>query len=267
MRIWSASLAAALVITLTSTQPVTNLEASAVTAWLQAFQSDVRRDDRAAVAARMQFPLTVFAGGLRIPVADADAFIAKYDVVVTPALKSALAAARVATAGPASSTPVTIHADAVSIGRDLLTVSLVDGALKVTRMTVPLAPGVTEPASSPPSTAPARRAPRTGPVRLVVGLSPVRRAGALAVGARDTFVLAAKRAQRLEVRVIGVSGRDVVAYLTRAATGAPLDPRAQDGVRTWVGRVPDDGDYRIDVVRLSDAGGARQPYTLVVELH
>jgi len=47
---------------------------------------------------------------------------------------------------------------------------------------------------------------------------------------------------------------------------APIDSRAHDGVRTWIGRVPENGDYRIDVVRLATGGDPRLPYVMVVSM-
>jgi hypothetical protein len=49
-----------------------------------------------------------------------------------------------------------------------------------------------------------------------------------------------------------------------AESGGPLDSRARDGARTWIGRIPDDGDYRIDVVRLAAAGASLLPYVLAI---
>jgi len=37
-------------------------------------------------------------------------------------------------------------------------------------------------------------------------------------------------------------------------------------VRTWIGRLPQDGDYRIDVVRLATAGDSLLPYVMVVSM-
>ena len=51
-----------------------------------------------------------------------------------------------------------------------------------------------------------------------------------------------------------------------AATGTPLDARTRDGIRVWVGRVPADGDYRIEVVRTSRQGDSVLIYRLTVRL-
>jgi hypothetical protein len=56
--------------------------------FLRDLQRAVARDDRAAVSALVQYPLTVFAGGIRIPIVDAEALRQNYDVVFSPALKT-----------------------------------------------------------------------------------------------------------------------------------------------------------------------------------
>src|SRR5438128_432851 len=57
--------------------------------------------------------------------------------------------------------------------------------------------------------------------------------------------------------------RDVARDAGRALSA--VDARARDGVRTWIGRLPDDGDYRIDVVRLA-AGATELPYVFVISM-
>ena len=68
------------------------------------------------------------------------------------------------------------------------------------------------------------------------------------------------------MRITGVSGRDIVLEIVNVKTRSPIDSKAKGGVRTWVGRIPEDGDYRIDVVRLAPGGDARLPYTLLLRL-
>ena len=74
------------------------------------------------------------------------------------------------------------------------------------------------------------------------------------------------RNRLLEVRITGVSGRDIVARISSVKSRAPLDARAQDGVRTWIGRIPEDGDYRLEVVRLAAGGAPRLDYLMTVSL-
>jgi hypothetical protein len=56
----------------------------------------------------------------------------------------------------------------------------------------------------------------------------------------------------------------VVLKVLDAKTGKPVDGKAGEGARTWIGRVPESGDYRIDVIRAPQAAGQTLPYVLVV---
>src|ERR1700733_13096422 len=78
-----------------------------VTTFLGELRRAVARDDRTTVASLIQYPLTVLAGDLRIPIKDAAALATSYDVVFTPALKTVIAQAAIRAAGkPASAYPV-----------------------------------------------------------------------------------------------------------------------------------------------------------------
>src|SRR5689334_9023758 len=64
---------------------------------LDAFLTSVQRacasNDRRAIAALVQYPLTVFAGGWNIPVKDRAAFLQSYDAFFTDDVREAIAAA------------------------------------------------------------------------------------------------------------------------------------------------------------------------------
>jgi hypothetical protein len=236
------------------------LDRQAVVQFVRDLHDRIGRDDRQAVAARVRYPLTVFAGGVRIPIADAAAFVTSYEIVLTPALKALVANA--ASGGSSPRGALTTTAEFATIGDDAVRIERVDGTLKITRITVPLGA-----AAAPAPAARAdrgERAPVPSPQRLYLGVGQLRRTGALAAGARDTYVISAAKNQFLDVRITGVAGRAVVARLTNMRTGTPVDARAQEGVRTWAGRLPDEGDYRIDVVRLDTGGGPRLSYVLTV---
>jgi hypothetical protein len=53
-------------------------------ALLTELQRAISRDDRQAVAALIQYPITVATAGLRIPIRDAAALVESYDPVFTP---------------------------------------------------------------------------------------------------------------------------------------------------------------------------------------
>jgi hypothetical protein len=236
-------------------------DARSVSTFLRDLQGSVARDDRTAVSALVHYPLTVLAGGVRIPIRDAAALIQNYEVVFSPALKQLIARAALPARGrsaPAAS--VALSADFATIGVDAIRMEPVGGAIRITGITVPLE------APAPERTAGVSRSGGGAPDRLVLRVGRVQRAGALARGERDAYLLWATKNQLLEVRINGVSGRDVVARITDVRSSAPIDARARDGVRTWIGRIPADGDYRIDVVRLTGDGASELSYLMVVRL-
>ena len=257
-----AGCVAAIVVTVAVQTPPVDERAAA--AFLRELQAEVARDDRAAVSARIQYPLTAFAADIRIAIPDAAAFLENYDVVFSPGLKAVIAQAAIAVGGrSAPAAPVAVTADAMTIG-DAVRIEPRPDGLRITRITVPLA---APPLASAPS--PSRRpggAPAREPLRVLLGVGRIQRAGALGAGGRDAYVLAVTKNQLLEVRLNGVNGRDVVVRIFNTKTRAPVDARARDGVRAWVGRVPEDGDYRIEVVRLAQAGAGRLPYDIIISL-
>jgi hypothetical protein len=238
------------------------LDERAVAPFLRQLQRAVARDDRQAVAAQVQYPLMVTAGAVRIPIADAAALVAAYDVVFSPALRAMLAQASLQ-AGERTppACPVEIAGDTVTIGDDLIRIQRVDGRLKVTRMKLPSVP------LAGPSPAPSRpTGAGRGPRRLNLQVGEARLSGALAPRGRDVYLLSATRNQLLEVRIDRVSGRSIVARIVNAKSREPIDARARDGARSWTGRVPADGDYRIDVVRAGSSGEPYLPYVIVVAM-
>ncbi|HZP48355.1 MAG TPA: hypothetical protein VFB07_07475 [Vicinamibacterales bacterium] len=229
------------------------LDRTAVDRFVAELRRAVAAGDRAAVAARVQYPITVFAGGMRIPIADAAALGQSYAVIFTSALTSAIA----------RDAPI-VSGDTATIGAGAIEIRRIGGALEITRITVPVGGGGAAARSdargrgaSPPADA--------APDRIGIDVGRAQRAGSLAPGARASYVVFVPKNRLLDVRIEGVRGRDVVARIVRATDGAPVDPRAKDGVRTWSGRVPEDGDYRIEVVRRS-TGADRQLFTLIVTL-
>jgi hypothetical protein len=245
-------------IAVTMAAPTRVLDERPAAEFVRELQRAVAQDDRAAVSALIQYPLTVFAGGLRIPIPDTAALLQSYDVIFSPALKSLIARAAIPARGRAAGGSVVVTADFVTVGVDALRIEPVGSGLRITRITVPLA------VSSSASGAAAKRVGSHEPQRLAIGVGRFERAGALARGQRDGYVLSAIKNQLLEVRINGVSGRDIVARISSVNNREPLDSRAHDGVRTWIGRLPENGDYRIDVVRLATAGDSLLPYVMVV---
>lgn len=222
----------------------------------------VARDDRAAVANLMRYPLEVWAAGVRIPIPDAAALLQHYDAVFSAALEDVIARAEFAREGrPAPAIAVTLTPSGALIHGNTITIDRVGDRLKVTRVSVPLAP-----ASGGHAPGGAARKAAREPRRIAMGLRTVQLSGYLATGERDSYLIWANRNQVLEVRVTGVREREVVAHVVGLKTENPLDARAREGTRTWIGRIPESGEYRIDVVRLAH-GAEPLPYGLTMRLH
>jgi hypothetical protein len=214
--------------------------AASADALLVELQRAIRRDDRQAVATLVQYPITIATAGIRIPIHDSASLVHSFDAVFTPEIKAAIR-------------------DGSAIRDGLIQVTSVQGTFKITGIS---------PASGVPRDAPAtssRAAPPRGPRRVTFGTMEIAQlSGSLASGGSDPFVVAVEKGGLLEARIDGVPGRDIVLKVVDAKTGKPVDAKAAAGARTWIGRVPESADYRIDVVRLASKGGELLPYVLVV---
>lgn len=219
----------------------TAIDRPAVVAFLGTLHRAVASKDRKALADLMRYPLTVSAAGLTIPVADRTAFFEYADLVVTDAMVEAIAAAHDRVRAGATNTPqVRVSAADVVVGARLVVAQPVAGRLLVTRLALP---------SLDRGWRAARREAQR--IRFGPGEPPARRSGALARGESEAYLLTVRQGQLLSLRLDEVQGRTVVARLVDAQSGTPLDPRADEGVRAWTGRLRRDTDLRIVVTRLA----------------
>jgi hypothetical protein len=256
----TAMAAAAISILTASVAAAPPIDERLVTKALGELRTAISRDDRAAVAAMIEYPINVLAGGMRIPMPTAADLIRNYDVVFSPSLKAVIAQAAVATAGrPSPAYRINITGTVATVAGDLLWLQPVGTSLKITRITEPLTPPAATVADAP---AKPSRAPR----RLTLSVGQTQLSGTLSAGGRDSYIVAAAKNQLIDVRINRVNARDIVVHIVDLKTQAPLDARARDGVRVWTGRVPAEADYRIDVVRLAPAGEPQLPYVLVISM-
>jgi hypothetical protein len=217
-------------------------------AFLIALESAVERRDRAAIAGMVHYPIKVLASGWIIPADNPAAFIKYYDAFFTEEIKDLIA--------EASSRPQTVKPNEVfTLGKNAVRIMRIGPSYKIIGLAIPPAAGKVRGA---------RRG--TTIVAFPTGRSTANFAGTLAAGEHEAYVVSARRNELLDVRVDGVRGRDIVARIVDAVTGTPLDDRARDGSRVWVGRVAASGDYRIDVVRLRGDGDAVLTYALAVSI-
>jgi hypothetical protein len=225
--------------------------------FLDQLQAALARRDRPAVAAMVQYPITAFVNGVRVPIGDPDALIKLYDAIFTSDLVDAIAATRVPRAGrPAPVHVLTQSSDGISIAAGLVSAQQAEKGFKIVRITVP-----------PPS--PARPTPvLREPTRVVFrGRTTAKFSGLLTrPNEVQSYLVDARRGQQLQVGIDGFRGREIVLRVLDGKSGAAVASRTREGARTWTGTVPADGQYRIDVVRTAPDGGPELLYALAVTL-
>jgi len=215
-------------------------------AFLATVQRACARGDRAALAGLVQYPLAVFAGGWNIPVKDRATFLQSYDAFFTEDVQEAIAAA---------STRLRLDPTAAFLPfGNVLRIKNVGGSFRIVAIVMP-----------PPGQRVRAARRETVRVSFPARLERTAYAGSLAAGEHESYLVRAKRNELLEVRIDGFAGRAIVAHVLNEA-GAALDTRAREGTRVWAGRVPAEGDYRIDVVRTTRDGDPALVYRLTVAL-
>jgi hypothetical protein len=214
-------------------------------AFLVQLRRAVQADDRAAVAAMMQFPITVRIEGLRVPFKDAAAFLERYEDIFTPALRGSIAR-----------------------GSQDITVERLDGQPRITGITVPNPSAEASPPGAvpvEPSRGSAQKAePRRVSIR--VGPRPTQIPGVLAQGATEVLLLYLPKGKLASVRLERVPAGAAVIRVVHATTGAPLGARGAADGRLVTGRPAENGEYRIEVRRMDNTDPAHLPYMLSLSL-
>jgi hypothetical protein len=223
-------------------------DAGSADGFLAALKAAADRDDRAAIAAMVQYPIRVPISGWIIPIVDRSTFVTSFEAFFTEEIKDLITEA-------ADTHRLVKAAEVISLGKGALRAMRINGRFKI----IGLAP--------PPPSRRVRGARRgTTTVSFRTGESSAAFTGTLAAGEHERYVIHASRNELLEVRVDRVRGRDIVARVFDAATRAPVDARGQEGTRVWTGRLPATGDYLIDVLRTAPTGEAVLTYWLAIKL-
>jgi hypothetical protein len=226
--------------------------------FLAELQTALRNGDRTAVAAQIQYPVTVMIGGLRVPFPDAAALLERYDDVFTPALLDTVARA---------DAPAVID-DQFVIGTNALVIKPIGQRLRIIAIHVP-PPGPPSVSHRPLSEAkPTRAARPPGPRRIGIraGPRPTQIPGALLPGTSDVYMVWVPKGKLLEIRLNRVQGRAALIRVVHAETGAPLNPRIPGAARVVSGIATESGDYRIEVRHGEAQDAAPLPYTVSLSL-
>ena len=212
-----------------------------------AFASQLRRasqgNDRTAIAAMIAYPLTISIGGVRIPIADAETFLARYDDIFTPELR-----------------------DAIVRGTDGVVVQQVNGELRITSIVVPPVGSTATPAlPADAKSGDALRNPAPRRIAIRIGPRPTQVPGALSRDSIDTFIVFVPKGKLASVRLERVPAGAAAIRVVNARTGAPLAARHSADARFASGRPSEDAEYRIEVRRIGN-DDAHLPYILSLSL-
>jgi hypothetical protein len=221
--------------------------------FLGRLQSSIEGRDRRAVAAMVEYPITVLVSGLQVPIRDAATMVKTYDAVFTPDMENLIAQSGVPRSGqPPPAYAVKTTSDGMTIG-GFLWIQRVGSSFKITRITVP-------PASS-------IRTVRHDLTRVSFpnGITS-QLSGILA--RRDevrSYLVRGQQGQALQVTITGFRGRDAVLRVLDAQKHVVVaSTRSND--RLWSGALPATADYRIDVVRTAADTDPSLLYVLSVTL-
>jgi hypothetical protein len=188
----------------------------------------------------VRYRLVVDAGGLMVPIVDRATLVTMWDVVFPPEVRCLIEGSGVARPGqPAPKYAMRVDSGGVWYGDGRIRADRGADGLKITRMTMP--PGFGSGAAGKP---------RQVLFRWGKGLATYR--GRLSADNVDVYLVQARagdllnaqlervHADSASVRVVQQPGDRVL-----ASTG----PAASDRRRLWAGRVPANGEYRVEVAR------------------
>jgi hypothetical protein len=244
-------------------------EDTAARAFLADLQRLVLRDDRRAVAGLIRYPILVASGTVQIPFADAAALVERYDLVFSPALKSKIAQSAFATPGQRQPTYAAVASSgALTFAGGAILAEQIDGVFRITRISLAMDDQFAAVAGEASARGTAGSRGRRAPERLTVRgrLHMAQASGTLAAGETRSYVVWGGQGQLFEARVDGVRGREILLRVVNAKTGAPIDARAAEGVRRWMGRLTAGADYRIDLLRGAPSSEQAPRYVLVVSV-
>jgi hypothetical protein len=186
------------------------------------------RNDRNAVARMVRYRLVVDAGGLMVPVVDATTLVRMWDVVFPPEVRCMVEQSTIA-----------VDAGGASLGDGRMRIDRGADGLKITRLVLP--PGYGSGLAGKP---------RQVLFRWGKGLATYR--GRLSADNVDVYLVQARAGDVLNAQLERVSVEQASVRVVQQAGNRALSaagPAGGEARRLWAGRVPENGEYRVEVVR------------------
>jgi hypothetical protein len=206
----------------------------------------VSRRDREAVADMVRYPLAATVSGIGVPVANRAQLMNLYDGIFTAELRCLVEES--ATKGEAA---IRSGGGGITFAGGNIRADLVDGGLKITRMSVPPGKGTTAPPQPPPR----RVAMRRGDVQY---------SGRLYGDGVDSYIVSARRGDVLQARIEQFAGRNATVRVVEQKTGRSLERPGAAAPRFFSATIQEPGEYHVEVVRL--APYCQPPFTYLLTI-
>lgn len=198
------------------------------------------RGDRRAVAGMVRYRLVVDAGGLMVPIVDRATLVQMWDVVFPPEVRCLIEESGVPRPGqPPPKYAIRVDPGGASYGDGRIRADRGPDGLKITRMTLP--PGFGSAAAGKPR-----------PVLFTWGKGLATYRGRLSADNVDVYLVQARAGDLLNAQLERVSIEHASLRVVQQTGNRVLSaagPSGSEVKRLWAGRVPETGEYRVEVVR------------------
>jgi hypothetical protein len=215
--------------------PASDLQAAE--AFRQRLVTAIASGNRSRVAALFAFPMRVTAVlPYPIPIDNHAEFLRMYPLLFTAEMRCALEHSRMPQPGQAQPPWAMRVADGVvSLASGRVLATRTPAGMRVTGLTILGAPG--------------SAAGRTTKVGFRWGAGQTRYTGRLALSQRDRYTLSARKGALLRARIERFPGRTLQLAVTQRATKQQVRGGPGEFARSWAARLPEDGEYDVEVVR------------------
>jgi hypothetical protein len=198
------------------------------------------RGDRGAVAGMIRYRLVVDAGGLMIPIGSRADLLRTWDAVFPPEVRCLIEQSAMPRPGhPPPKYAITVDSNGAFFGDGRVRVDRGADGLKITRMTLP--PGYGSGLAGKPR-----------PVLFRWGKGVATYRGRLSADNVDVYLVQARAGDLLNAQLERVSAKDASVRVVQQSGNKVLiatGPAGSEQRRVWAGRVPENGEYRVEVAR------------------